>query len=708
MTGLRFQARHLEAGSPTPMGATWTGDGVNFALFSANADSVDLCLFDTSGREVARVALPERTGDVWHGFLPAAGPGLLYGYRVHGRYAPRQGHRFNKHKLLLDPYARAVLGRLRYGSEIYGYSVGSSQEWRQNISDSAASMPKARVVDGHFDWRGDRAPATPLDRTVIYELHVKGFTRLHPGLPPYLRGRYLGLAHPEVLEYLVGLGVTAVELLPVQHFVSEPHLEEKGLKNYWGYNTLSFFAPHDLYALADPVREFKEMVRALHGAGLEVILDVVFNHTAEGGEGGPTLSFRGIDNASYYRLHESDLRRNVNWTGCGNTLDLEHPAVVAMVIDCLRYWVEEMHVDGFRFDLATTLGRVDVDFSAHGAFFRALEADPVLSGVKLIAEPWDVGPHGYRLGAFPPGWSEWNDRFRETVRGFWRGDPAMVSRFAERLAGSSDLFRAAGRGPTASINYLASHDGFPLADVVSYSRKHNEANGEDNRDGDSHSVAWNHGVEGPTEDGEVQARRDRTRRNMIASLFVAQGVPMLQAGDEFGRTQRGNNNAYCQDNEISWIDWRMPSAQRGLVEFVRQLVALRKEHPVLRRTQFLEGVHLREGRFKDVSWLSPNGREMGEAQWKDPRRQAFGMLLDSTGVAVAGTEVPAASCLVLFNSGDHPAEFTLPAPISAQLWEVVMDTSQETGSVPAGSYRKGHVYALAESSMAVLVERVRN
>ncbi|MEJ2515981.1 MAG: glycogen debranching protein GlgX [Gammaproteobacteria bacterium] len=700
------QVSHLGPGAPTPLGATWTGDGVNFALFSAHAESVDLCLFDTAGREVSRVSLPARTGDVWHGFLPAAGPGLVYGYRVHGRYAPRQGHRFNKHKLLLDPYAKALSGRLRYGPEIFGYSRGAAQEWRQEISDSAASVPKARVVDGHFDWRGDRPPSTPLEDSVIYELHVRGFTRLHPALPVHLRGRYLGLAHPAVLEYLVELGVTAVELMPVQHFISEPHLVEKGLRNYWGYNSLGFFAPHDLYALADPVREFKEMVRALHSAGLEVILDVVFNHTAEGGSGGPTLSFRGIDNASYYRLEPGDLREYVNWTGCGNTLDLEHPAVLAMVVDCLRYWAEEMHVDGFRFDLATTLGRRGQDFAPEGAFFGALEREPALAGVKLIAEPWDVGPHGYRLGAFPPPWSEWNDRFRDTVRGFWRGDRAMAPGFVERIAGSSDLFRSEGRGPTASINYVACHDGFTLADVVSYSHKHNESNLEDNRDGDSHAVCWNLGEEGPSQDPGIREARQRQQRNLLASLLVAQGVPMLQAGDEFGRTQRGNNNAYCQDNEISWVDWRLAETNRSLVDFVRQLVRLRKDHSVFRRREFLQGVHLRAGRFKDVTWLGPDGAELDEADWDNPSLRSLGMLLDSTGGSHQRPSEPAQmSFLVLFNAEDEAVEFTLPSPISTEVWEVLLDTSQEPGIVPVAGYRQGHAYRLSAGSMALLAEQ---
>jgi glycogen operon protein len=704
MSGIRLKAQHLEPGSPAPLGATWTGEGVNFALFSAHADSVDLCLFDISGREVVRVALPGRTGDVWHGFLPAAGPGLAYGYRVHGRYAPRQGHRFNKHKLLLDPYARAVDGRLRYGREIFGHRAGTAQEWRQNISDSAPSVPKARVIDPRFDWQGDRPPRTPLERSVIYELHVKGFTRLHPEVPAYLRGRYLGLTHPAALNYLVDLGITAVELMPVQHFVSEPHLVDKGLKNYWGYNTLAYFAPYDLYGLSDPVREFKEMVRALHAAGIEVILDVVFNHTAEGNEDGPTLSFRGIDNLSYYRLEESDLRHSVNWTGCGNTLNLEHPAVAGMVLDCLRYWVEEMHVDGFRFDLATSLGRAGEDFSPEGPIFSGVRADPVLSAVKLIAEPWDLGPHGYRLGAFPTGWTEWNDRFRDTVRAFWRGDPAIAPQFAERLAGSSEVFRPGGRGPTASLNYVACHDGFTLADVVSYERKHNEANDEDNRDGDHHAVSWNLGVEGPTGDAGIRRARGVAQRNLLASLLLSQGVPMLQAGDEFGRTQRGNNNAYCQDNEISWIDWRLALANRSMVDFLRHLIRIRRDNPVFRRKEYLEGIPLHGEEFKDVHWLMPGGQEMTEADWTDPGLQAFGMLLGCAGVPGGPGEGHGASVLILFNAHERPAEFTLPAAVSARVWKVVLDTDLETAGLPTETYREGHAYALAACSLALLAE----
>ncbi|MFU8895385.1 MAG: glycogen debranching protein GlgX [Gammaproteobacteria bacterium] len=697
----------MRAGRALPLGATWTGDGVNFALFSAHAEAVYLCLFDAAGqRELARIRLPERSGDTWHGFLPGAGPGLVYGYRVHGRYAPRQGQRFNKHKLLLDPYARSLAGELRYDQSIYGFSHGGVQEWRQDIRDSASSVPKARVVDPHaFDWRGDRLPRTPMDRTVIYELHTRGFTRLHPGVPAHLRGTYLGLAQPAVLDYLVDLGVTAVELMPVQQFISEPRLHEQGLANYWGYNTLAFFAPHAAYSLADPVREFREMVRAMHGAGLEVILDVVFNHTAEGSDRGPTLSMRGLDNLSYYRLQPQDLRHYVNWTGCGNTLNLDHAEVRRMVLDCLRYWVTDMHVDGFRFDLATTLGREGEAFERDGRFFKALSADPVLAGVKLIAEPWDLGPDGYRLGGFPRPWAEWNDRFRDTARGYWRGDAGLVPRFAERLAGSSEQFAASGRGPCASINYVACHDGFTLRDTVSYAHKHNLANGEDNTDGDGHAISWNHGSEGHTDDPEIIAVRYRQQRNLLATLLLSQGVPMLQAGDEFGRTQRGNNNAYCQDNEVSWVDWRLAQSNAGLLDFVRRLVEIRAANPVFRRHEFLAGVQRDATRFKDVAWLKADGSELGPADWSDPQLRAFAMLLDSTGLPPTQLDPDVGdSFLVLFNATTEMVEFTLPSPITNAVWEVALDTSQDAVTVPSAAYQKGHGYRLAPSSLALLVD----
>ncbi|HUG99186.1 MAG TPA: glycogen debranching protein GlgX [Gammaproteobacteria bacterium] len=707
MTAAGRGAHAMSAGHPQPMGARWRGDGVNFALFSAHAETVELCLFDASGRrELARIPLPGRTGDTWHGFLQGAGPGLVYGFRVHGRYAPRQGHRFNKHKLLLDPHARALVGELRYGSEIYGFSRGAVEEWRQDISDSASSVPKARVVDPHaFDWRGDRPPGTPLDRTVIYELHTRGFTRLHPDVPTHLRGTYLGLAQPAILDYLVKLGITAVELMPVQQFVTEPRLHENGMENYWGYNTLAYFAPHAAYALADPVREFREMVRAMHDAGLEVILDVVFNHTAEGGDDGPTLSMRGIDNLSYYRLAGHDLRRNIDFTGCGNTLNVEHPAVLRLVLDCLRYWVGDMHVDGFRFDLAAALGREDGKFARDGRFFTAVRQDPLLAGVKLIAEPWDLGPDGYRLGAFPRQWAEWNDRFRDSARAYWRGARGIVPQLAERLAGSSDLFRLAGRGPPDSVNYVACHDGHTLRDAVSYADKHNEANGEDNCDGDDHAVCWNHGVEGPTDDAEIVRLRYRQQRNLLATLVLSQGVPMLLAGDEFGRTQRGNNNAYCQDNEVSWVDWRLARSNAALLAFVRRLLHIRAENAVFRRQRFLEGVRRESGRFKDVAWLQPDGTELSEDDWHAPELASFAMLLDSSGLPQTQLDPEIGdSFLVLFNARDEAAEFTLPAPITSRVWEVALDTSQDAVAVPAAGYRQGHAYLLDRNSLALLVD----
>mgnify|MGYP001823272376 CR=1 FL=1 len=697
-------------GSPHPLGATWTGEGINFAVFSAHAEAIELCVFDGTGRrELGRAVLPGRSGHVWHGFLPEAGPGLVYGYRAHGKYAPRQGHRFNKHKLLLDPHAHALLGGYRDEPAVFGYALGAAEEWRPDTADSAPFVPKAVVMDPSFDWRGDAPPRTPWERTVIYELHVRGFTRLHPDVPAHLRGRYLALAHPAVVDYLLDLGITAVELLPCQAFVSEAHLAEKGLSNYWGYNPLAFSAPHPGYALADPVREFREMVRVLHLAGIEVILDVVYNHTAEGDHRGPTLSLKGLDNASYYALSPDDLRFYENHTGCGNALSLDHPDALRLVLDSLRFWAAEMHVDGFRFDLATTLGREGGHFTPSAAFFKALYADPVLSRVKLIAEPWDVGPHGYQVGNFPVPWTEWNDRYRDVVRGFWRGDAGLLPAFAERIAGSSDLFRRSGRTPGASINYLACHDGFTLHDTVSYATKHNEANGEGNRDGDSHAVSWNSGVEGESSDPAILGLREKQKRNLMGTLLLSQGTPMIQAGDEFGRTQRGNNNAYCQDNEISWVDWHFRRGGKSLLRLVRELIRLRKRHPVFRRTDFLAGTQHPESQLKDVTWLTADGREMAEDDWHDRDRQWLAVLLDRTRSAElraeTGTGAAGDSFLLLFNACGADVEFVLPAPITSQVWEVVFDTSQEGAAVPAGGYRKGHGYMLHRRSMALLADR---
>ncbi len=703
-------AASAEPGRPSPLGATWSGAGVNFALFAAHAEAVELCLFDPgSPRERERLSLPCRTGNVWHGYVPGVGPGTEYGFRVHGKYAPHQGHRHNKHKLLLDPYARRLSGEFRHRPEAFGYSLGAEEEWRQDTRDSAAYVPRSVVVDPAFDWAGDLHPRTPWERTVLYELHVKGYTARHPAVPEHLRGTYLGLAEPAVLDYLVELGVTAVELLPVQAFLSEHRLIELGLTNYWGYNPIGFFAPHAGYALADPVAEFKQMVRALHSVGIEVILDVVYNHTAEGGEGGPTLSFRGIDNLSYYRLAPEDLRYCLNFTGCGNTLNLANPDCVRMVMDSLRYWVTEMHVDGFRFDLAVTLGRDEEGFRRNSPFLAALNQDPVLNGVKFIAEPWDTGPGGYRLGHFPPPWSEWNDRYRDSIRSFWRGDPGRTPEFAERIAGSSDLFRwTPGRQPFASVNYVTCHDGFTLSDMLSYHHKRNHANGEANRDGHN-EISWNCGHEGPTTDPSIRRLRLKQRRNLLATLLLSQGIPMLLAGDEFGRTQRGNNNAYCQDNDISWLDWSLAASDEQSVRFVRDLIRIRLAHPVFRRIAFLDGVEHPESRLKDVTWLREDGREMSEADWHDPARVSLGVLLDRTGVQMLERDAAADdrgdSFLMLFNAGPVPIEFVVPAPVTSDLWEVVFDTREETATVPADSYRKGAPYRLHRRTVALLADR---
>ncbi len=671
---------------------------------------MDLCVFDSDGRqELGRARLPARTAHVWHGFLPEAGPGLVYGFRAHGKYAPRQGHRFNKHKLLLDPYAHRLIGGYRDEPAVFGYSVGAVDEWRPDTADSAPFVPKAVVMEPAFDWRGDRPPDVPWDRTVVYELHVRGFTRRHPDVPAHLRGRYLGLAHPAVVNYLLDLGITAVELLPCQAFLSEGHLAEKGLSNYWGYNPLAFSAPHPAYALADPVREFREMVRVLHLADIEVFMDVVYNHTAEGDHRGPTLSLKGLDNSSYYALTPADRRLYENHTGCGNALSLDHPDALRLVLDSLRFWVEDMHVDGFRFDLATTLGREAGQFDREAAFFKAVHQDPVLRNVKLIAEPWDIGPDGYQVGNFPAPWGEWNDRYRDVVRGFWRGDKGLLPGFAERIAGSSDLFRRPGRSPGASINFLACHDGFTLHDTVSYATKHNEANREGNRDGDSHAVSWNCGVEGETSDPAIGGLREKQKRNLMGTLLLSQGTPMLQAGDEFGRTQRGNNNAYCQDNEISWVDWQFRQGGKSLKRLVRELIRLRKAHAVFRRTDFLAGTQHPESQLKDVTWLAADGREMTESDWHDSERQWLAVLLDRTRGAEQRArleDAPAGdSFLVLFNASGRDLEFTLPSPITRQVWEVVFDTSQEAAAVPAAGYRKGHAYLLHRRSMALLADR---
>ena len=670
----------LTEGSPDLQGATWDGLGVNFALFSAHATKVELCLFDDSGRrELERIELPEYTNEIWHGYLPDARPGTIYGYRVHGPYEPQHGHRFNPHKLVLDPYAKAHVGTLRWDHACFGYTIGApGEDLTFDRRDSARFMPKCRVIDPAFTWGRERAPRTTWDRSIIYEMHVRGFTKRHSAVPEQLRGTYAGLGRKEVIDYIRSLGVTAVELLPVHAFVSDNHLLDKELTNYWGYNTIGFFAPDARYAAVPPFvfAEFKEMVARLHDAGLEVILDVVYNHTAEGNERGPTLSFRGIDNASYYRLLPDQPRYYINDTGTGNTLNMSHPRVVQMVTDSLRYWVTEMHVDGFRFDLGTILARTPAGFDEGHGFLYACLQDPVLSQVKLIAEPWDIGPGGYQVGGFPPGWAEWNDKFRDTVRAFWRGDPGKLAEVATRVSASADCFNRRGRKPWASVNFITAHDGFTLNDLVSYNDKHNEANGEDNRDGHSDNLSWNHGAEGPTEDPSINALRHRQKRNLLATLLLSQGTPMLLAGDEFSRTQHGNNNAYCQDNEISWIDWDIGETDLALAEFVRRVIALRKAFPILRRSRFLTGEYNPELDVKDVRWLTPAATDMQAEHWQDGNARCFGMLIDGRAQA-SGIKRPAmdATGLLVLNAHHDVVRFALPEVVGGSTWRSLLDTN---------------------------------
>jgi len=684
------------------LGATWDGLGVNFALFSAHATKVELCLFDADGRrELQRIELPEFTDEVWHGYLPDARPGTVYGYRVHGPYDPASGHRFNPNKLLIDPYAKGLIGTLRWHEAVFGYRVGSP---RQDLSfdrrDSAPYVPKCRVVDPAFTWGRERAPETPWERTVLYEMHVRGFTKMHPAVPAELRGTYAGLCQPDVIAYLKTFGITAVELLPVHAFIDDNHLLEKGLRNYWGYNTIAFFAPEPRYSGTGRIDEFKEMVARLHDAGIEVIIDVVYNHTAEGNELGPTLSFRGIDNASYYRLVPDNRRHYINDTGTGNTLNLSHPRVLQMVTDSLRYWVEEMHIDGFRFDLATILAREPHGFDEGGGFLDSCRQDPVLSRVKLIAEPWDVGPGGYQVGGFPPGWAEWNDRFRDTVRGYWRGDEGRLPDLAARILASGDLFNRRGRKPWASINFITAHDGFTLHDLVSYNDKHNDANGEGNHDGHSNNLSWNHGVEGPTDDPKIRALRERQKRNMLATLVLSQGTPMILAGDEFGRTQQGNNNAYCQDNEINWIDWeRIDESGHALIEFVRKLIMLRQTYPILRRSRFLTGAYNEALGIKDTTWLTPAGDEMTPAHWNDPLARCLGIVLDGRAQAT-GLRKPASDVTLLFvlNAYYDVVRFKLPVVVGGSRWELMLDTNIPDLE-PATVFSSGHEYEVTGRSV---------
>jgi isoamylase len=678
-------------GSPYPLGATYDGGGTNFSIFSEVAERIELCLFDDSGAQT-RVPLPERHGMIWHGYLPRVGPGQRYGYRVHGPYEPGVGLRCNPAKLLLDPYATAIDGQIEPNEALFSYKFDAPNQ--RNDADSAPYTMKSVVINPFFDWTGDWPLRIPYNETVIYEAHVKGMTMRHPHVPQDVRGTYAGLAHPAIIRHFHKLGITAVELLPVHQFVNDPTLVAKGLSNYWGYNTIGFFAPHNGYASFgtrdEQALEFKMMVRALHRAGIEVILDVVYNHTAEGNHLGPTLSFRGIDNPAYYRLVDGDAEYYYDTTGTGNSLNVRHHESLRLIMDSLRYWVTEMHVDGFRFDLASTLARQFHEVDRLSAFFELVNQDPVVSRVKLIAEPWDVGDSGYQVGNFPPLWTEWNGRYRDTMRDFWRGEPATLAEFASRFTGSSDLYESDYRRPMASINFITAHDGFTLTDLVSYHDKHNEANGEDNRDGDSHNRSWNCGAEGPTDNADIQALRERQKRNFLATLLLSQGVPMLAHGDERGRTQQGNNNVYCQDNELSWVDWDNIQANRDLTEFTARLIELRREHPIFRRQRFFQGRPIRGSNIDDIAWLRPDGQQMDDEDWNTGYARSVAVFLNGQGIPdrdQLGERVLDDSFLLLINSHDEQIAFTLPDKDYGQDWQIVLDTADpqlsNTPSAPA-------------------------
>ncbi len=700
-------------GKPYPLGATWDGEGVNFAIFSEHAESVELCLFDTHGRrELHRVLLREQTDQVWHCYLPEVRPGLLYGYRVNGPYKPSEGLRFNQHKLLLDPYAKQIQGDLRWSDAHFGYRIGHrNEDLSFDRRDNGPGMLKGVVVDSAFTWGADRPPRIPWHESIIYEVHTKGFTFLHPDVPSALRGTYAGLATAPIIDYLRNLGITAVELMPVHCFVDDRSLVEKGLRNYWGYNTIGFFAPEPRYSATGSLNEFKTMVKSLHSAGIEVILDVVYNHTAEGNQMGPTLSFRGIDNPVYYRPSPETPRYYMDYTGTGNTLNMRHPRVLQLIMDSLRYWVLEMHVDGFRFDLAATLARELHEVDRLGAFLDIIHQDPVLSQVKLIAEPWDLGEGGYQVGKFPVGWAEWNDRYRDAIRSYWKGDGGQIGELAHRITGSSDLYAHSGRRPYASVNFVTAHDGFTLQDLVSYNQKHNEANGEENRDGADNNRSWNCGAEGITGDPSINALRAQQKRNFLATLLFSQGVPMLLAGDAIGHGQHGNNNAYCQDNEVSWLDWTEGSKDTELLKFVRQVIALRKNHPVFRRRNFFQGRAIKGAGVKDILWLRPDGSEMTDEEWGQESARSLGVFLAGEGLEEQGDRgqrVTDQNFLFLMNAHHEQVPFQLPTVASGMVWVALVDTSKQTALTPGLHYDAGRTYELQARSLAVLVERQRD
>ena len=695
-------------GNAYPLGATWTGDGVNFALYADNATAVELCLFnsETPEHESVRINITERSYSIWHIFLPETRPGQLYGYRIYGPYDPSAGHRYNPNKLLIDPYAKAIAGTIAWNDAMFGYEVGSEDDDLSfSQTDSAPFTPKSVVIDQFFDWGNVQRPKIPYHKSIIYEVHVKGFTKLHPDIPESIRGTYAALAHPITIGYLKELGVTAIELMPVHYFVSDRHLEEKKLSNYWGYNTIGFFAPEVRYSSSgikgEQVTEFKSMVKSLHEAGIEVILDVVYNHTAEGNHMGPMLSFRGIDNAGYYRLME-DKRYYMDYTGTGNTLNANLPNVLRLLMDSLRYWIIEMHVDGFRFDLAATLARELHEVNRLSAFFDIIHQDPVISQVKLIAEPWDIGEGGYQVGKFPPGWAEWNGKYRDCMRDYWRGADSMLGEFALRFTGSPDLYESDYRKPTASVNFITAHDGFTLHDLVSYNEKHNVENGEDNMDGDSHNRSWNCGAEGETSDQEILNLRRRQQRNFLTTLLLSQGVPMLVAGDEFGRTQKGNNNAYCQDNEISWLDWK--NADKKLLKFTQQLISIRKNHPVFCRRRWFQGQPIKGLKVEDIAWFQPRGKEMTEVHWANDFAKSLGIYLNGLGihwVDPEGKRIIDDSFYIIFNAHHEPLEYTLPGVNYGNHWSKILDTSNGQSLEPVTVSAGGKIVANGRSVLVL-------
>ena len=696
-------------GKSFPLGATWDGNGVNFTLYSENATAVELCLFDTDNedKEFLKFNITEQTDFTWYIYVQGLQPGQLYGFRVHGPYEPENGHRFNPNKLLVDPYSKAISGTLEWNDALFGYIVGDDKEdLSYSETDSAPYIPKSVVIDPGFDWTGDVCPDISYDNSVIYEAHVKGFTKLHPDIPEEIRGTYAAIGHPVTIAYLKKLGITAIELMPVHDFLSDRYLQEKGLTNYWGYNTLNFFAPDARYSASgthgQQVVEFKTMVKELHKAGIEIILDVVYNHTGEGNQMGPTLSFKGIDNASYYRLTEDNKRYYMDYTGTGNTLNAHLPNVLRLMMDSLRYWILEMHIDGFRFDLAATLARELHEVNSLSAFFDIIHQDPTISQVKLIAEPWDIGEGGYQVGKFPPGWAEWNGKYRDCIRDYWSGSENTLPEFADRITGSADLYQEY-RKPTASINFITAHDGFTLQDLVSYHEKHNEANGENNQDGESNNRSWNCGIEGPTDDGEINELREKQKRNFLTTLFLSQGVPMLLAGDEISRTQRGNNNSYCQDNDISWIDWA--NADQELLEFTSKLIHLRKEHAVFSRKNWFKGKAVKANGIEDIAWFLPGGALMTEENWKEGAAKSVAIYLNGKGLNTVredGSKITDDNFYVIFNAHTEVVKYQLPDKKYSKKWRLLIDTGSAAGVASAGDFNPADQVPVGGRSVILL------